>query len=256
MRFEKFEDLLDQDLSWRKREISELYMLAQRENKEVLLKSLILLLYAHWEGYIKKASKLYLVYVSYKNIPVDRLSENFRAIMLRNHISNCLERSEDFTLENELTFIKMYEKASQKFKVDVSVDDDMEASLIDTKHNLKDKIFRRIIRILGLHYKPSLETKKNYIDLHLLANRNSIGHGSAFNQVEQQEFTLSISDIGKLKAIIIQIIDSFRDELLAYADQELYLLTNSAKREAYENDREAYLQKEFKVIESLYRDEK
>lgn len=252
MRYEKLEELLDQDLSWRKHEISDLFLLAQREEKEVLLKSLILLLYAHWEGYIKKASKLYLQYVSNKNILVEELSENFRAIMLKNYISSCVESKDEFTLANELEFIRMYHNSRKKFKVQLNVDNDLEATLIDTKHNLKEKILRRIFLILGLEYKPALVTKKNYIDLHLLANRNGIGHGSAFNQVEQQDFTLTISDIGKLKAIILKIMDSFRDELLDYANYEYYLATNATLREAYEKERESYLQTEFKAIESAY----
>ena len=58
MKYEQLENLLDEDLGWRKVEISDLLFLAKETQKEVVLKSVILLLYAHWEGYIKKSSKL------------------------------------------------------------------------------------------------------------------------------------------------------------------------------------------------------
>ena len=56
MKYEQLENLLDEDLGWRKVEISDLLFLAKETQKEVVLKSVILLLYAHWEGYIKKSS--------------------------------------------------------------------------------------------------------------------------------------------------------------------------------------------------------
>lgn len=59
MRIEEFQDFLDRDLAWRKLEISQLFMILNTvESKEIIGKSMILLLYAHWEGFIKKSSKV------------------------------------------------------------------------------------------------------------------------------------------------------------------------------------------------------
>ena len=73
MKYEQLENLLDEDLGWRKVEISDLLFLAKETQKEVVLKSVILLLYAHWEGYIKKSSKLYIKYISEKKIKLTDL---------------------------------------------------------------------------------------------------------------------------------------------------------------------------------------
>ncbi|MGI5893709.1 MAG: MAE_28990/MAE_18760 family HEPN-like nuclease, partial [Candidatus Merdivicinus sp.] len=55
MRIEEFQDFLEKDLAWRKMEISQLLMiLNSAETKDIIGKSIILLLYAHWEGFIKK----------------------------------------------------------------------------------------------------------------------------------------------------------------------------------------------------------
>ena len=65
MRVDEFQDFLNKDLAWRKMEISQLFgILSTAESKAVVCKSMILLLYAHWEGFIKKSSKCYLKYVS------------------------------------------------------------------------------------------------------------------------------------------------------------------------------------------------
>lgn len=67
MTIDQFEDYIDDDLAWRKLEISQLFMILNTvESKEIIGKSMILLLYAHWEGFIKNSSKCYLKYVSDK----------------------------------------------------------------------------------------------------------------------------------------------------------------------------------------------
>ena len=64
MEIQEFEDKIIDDWTWRKREVSDLILFAEKEENIVLLKSIILLLYAHWEGYIKKCAKTYLKYIS------------------------------------------------------------------------------------------------------------------------------------------------------------------------------------------------
>lgn len=69
MRINEFQDFMNEDLSWRKMEVAQLFgILNTVESKEIVCKSMILLLYAHWEGFIKKSSKCYLKYVSDKNV--------------------------------------------------------------------------------------------------------------------------------------------------------------------------------------------
>jgi hypothetical protein len=252
MRYEQFESFLDDDLSWRKKEVSELFLLAKDNiDKETLQKSLILLLYAHWEGYIKKSSKLYIKYISEKKIKINQLSNNFTAIVLKSQISKCIDESKNLTLENELTFMSSFiKKQEKKFKVNIDPDNDFEKTIIDTQSNLKPKVFKTIIKILGLSYKSAIETREHYINSHLLANRNCIGHGSPFDEDSQDDFSLNIDDIEKLKKIIFSIIDNFRDELLDYVDGELYKIANESQRLAYIEQKEQELERIFTGIES------
>jgi hypothetical protein len=57
MKIEELEEALQKDLAWRKKEVSDLWLICQEKNIEVILKSFLLILYAHWEGYIKQSSK-------------------------------------------------------------------------------------------------------------------------------------------------------------------------------------------------------
>ena len=67
----------------RKLEISDLILIAEKEENLVLLKSLILLLYSHWEGYIKKSSKTYLKFIAENKFKLCDLTDNFRAVALK-----------------------------------------------------------------------------------------------------------------------------------------------------------------------------
>ena len=251
MRYDDFADTLDKDLGWRKKEISDLFFIIQQNNSEVLFKSMILLLYAHWEGFIKRSSKLYLKYISDKNILVDSLSMNFKAILMKHHVRSCISQHRSSTIDTELSFIEVYRNKNKKFRVKVDLENNIANSLIDTEHNLKGKIFQRILKTLGLEYKPVYQTKKQIIDRHLLANRNCIGHGDSFDDSEEN-FSLSLRDIDKLKSVILKLIDSFRDDLLEYSFKEYYLKSNNDERLAYEKARESQLGKEFSAIDQRF----
>lgn len=253
MRYDQFETHLDEDLSWRKVEISDLLLLAKESSKEVLLKSVILLLYAHWEGYIKKSSKLYLKYISEEKLNLSDLSFNFTAVSLKSHVSRCIDTKDKLTLANELIFVSNFKKIeNKKFKLNIDLENNLDNDIIDTQSNLKPKVFKNIIEILGLTYKEALSAREHYINSQLLANRNAIGHGGKFDPTHQNDFSLEISDIEKLKSIIFSIIDSFRDELLEYVYNQFYLESNLDKRLEFELSKEVELEKLFLNIEEKY----
>lgn len=255
MTYEQFEKFLHDDLSWRKKEISDLYMISCKNNSEILLKSMILVLYAHWEGYIKKSSKLYIKFIEEESIKVSKLTTNFKAISLKKIAGQCIEFNDKLTLSHELDLIKLYETVgNKKFKVDIEPNDDIESSIIDTNHNLKPKVFKNIINILGLRYNDSYKTREVYINSHLLANRNAIGHGSKFEQEKQIDFSLTIEDVERLKQFIMQILDFHTDTLLDYVENEFYLESNYEEKIKYDENRDLELHKKLEELENIEED--
>lgn len=251
MTYDQLEQFLDEDLAWRKKEISELYLIYKDVEAEVLLKSLILLLYAHWEGYIKKSSKVYLKYIVEKKVQLKDLQENFKAVALKANISRCISSEESLNLENELSFMDKYLLFQEKkFKVGINPDLDQDNSIIDTQSNLKPKILANIFKILGLSFKSAISTREHYIDTYLIRSRNTIGHGSKFKETEDGDFDLKIEDITKLKDIIFSIIDCFQEELLEYAHKEFYLICNKESKDEFIASQEEKLEKIFSNIES------
>ena len=84
---EQLIDRIGEELIWRRKELTELRALVQEYDGElrsrVLIRSAVALLYAHWEGFVKKSSSYYLEFVASNRLPFRRLAPNFVALTLR-----------------------------------------------------------------------------------------------------------------------------------------------------------------------------
>ena len=79
-----FSTQITQDRSWRLREISDLKTAIDRADdnlRRVLLRALITICYAHWEGYVRFAARKYLEHVALRKIQYGDLDRQF----LRNY---------------------------------------------------------------------------------------------------------------------------------------------------------------------------
>lgn len=253
MKIEEFEEALQKDLAWRKKEISELWLICQEKNIEVILKSFLLMLYAHWEGYIKQSSKLYLKFISEHSLKHKQLTLNYKAITLKGLISSCVKDNESFSLSNEVKLLnKLIDKEETKFSVSKNFDKDKDKTIIDTQSNLKPKVFDGICQTLGLEYKTCLQIREHYLNEQLIKNRNAIGHGSPIDLSSIDDFDLNLGSLAKLKDIIFAIINSFQDDLLQYATEKYYLIEKAEDKNIYDERSSRELEKLFQDIESRY----
>jgi hypothetical protein len=220
----------------------------------VLLKSLILLLYSHWEGYIKKSSKTYLKFIAENKFKLCDLTDNFRAVALKGISKEIVSSNETLTLQNELNYIKQYSKIDNHtldhhIKIDLEIEKDK--SIVDTQDNLNPKVFKNILEIIGLTYKIEYESREKFIEKYLLGNRNSIGHGNKKLLLED-DFNMEIMSIKKLRDVIISIIENFRDEVIEYSRKEYFLKQNSEKAKEFLLKQSIELEASFKEIEIKY----
>lgn len=254
MNYKQLEDLVFEDWTWRKIEISDLILIAEKEENEVLLKSIILLLYAHWEGYIKKTSKTYVKYIADNKFNIAELTENFKAISLKGLAKEVLASSSTLTLSNELKLTLKYSQIGN-YTLDklikIDLDNEKDKSIIDTQDNLNPAVFRNILELIGLRYKKEYETRERFIEKQLLANRNSIGHGNKKMLVDE-DFNIEILSIKKLRDIIISFIENFRDEILEYSKSSYFLHSNVDKCKNFCEEMETKLASTFKEIETRY----
>lgn len=228
LNLDSFIETVNDDLLWRKKEVSDLIFLHNDDNNFLILKSAILLIYSHWEGYVKNISKQYLILVSDLDLPLSKLCLNFEAIDIKGSIKNCLTSSESLSLTNELDFLnRLYDDEQKKFKLPSSFRKDKDKTVINTRDNLNIETFQAFLKIIGVSNFDPLLARITYVDEKLLTNRNIIAHGSKLHP-KAKTFDMDIIEIKKLRDLIILIMEQLRDELIYFAEKELYLHENQS----------------------------
>lgn len=192
-------DKIATELVWRRKELTDLRALVQQFDGElrskVLIRCAIALLYAHWEGFVKKTSAYYLEYVASHRLPYKKLAPNFVALTLKFKFSE-LSASEKISGGNALAdfFCTSLDRQSNvPYK-----------NIVDTKSNLSSKVLLDILSALGLNH-SLFSTKLNFIDTNLVNPRNHVAHGEILE--------LNTDEYLELHDGVISLIETFRTEI-------------------------------------------
>jgi hypothetical protein len=102
---------LDDDLAWRRKELSSLRLMAERTKYRPrllgpILRAGIALLYAHWEGFIKTSSEAYLEFVSRQGLVNSDLADNFLAISARGPLTQMAQSAQQSYALNVVGFFR------------------------------------------------------------------------------------------------------------------------------------------------------
>ena len=208
---EELQSKIDKDLAWRKKELSEIKFLIDRSTEGTLpinLRIGIVIIYAHWEGFIKNGGDWYVNFLKQKGLKFSELRENFIALALRGNFKAC-GTTEKTSIHHSIVKILInglddiapipYEKA------------------IKTNSNLDYETFHEIVFTLGLDDK-NFELRKNLINEVLLEQRNTIAHG--------QRYMVERTDFDVLYEKIIPLLEQYKFEILNSAQNELYKRNN------------------------------
>jgi hypothetical protein len=159
------------DRTWRIREISDLSDAVQRADaisQRVLLRALVTICYAHWEGYVRYSAQKYIEHIAIKKLAFSTLSAQFT----RNYFLPRLSAlsSSKVKLRGKCELIdEILELSSKKFSR-------INPDLINTRSNLSFEVFSDICIICDLP-PDLLSDKQAFIDIILLKRRNAIAHG-------------------------------------------------------------------------------
>lgn len=170
---DEFVTEITEDRTWRLREISDLKAAVNRADfnlRRVLLRAAITVCYAHWEGYIRFASKSYLKYVARRSFAYGELQIQFtrnrflpKLAALANSKTTITDRCN--LIDSILSCSKdRFGRASDE--------------LVNTKANLNFLTFSDICRVCNVPIE-SFSDKEAFIDIFLLKRRNEIAHGEA-----------------------------------------------------------------------------
>jgi len=186
------EDLVDriaQDHVWRLREISELKNLIEERSiselrKRVLCRAGVALLYAHWEGFVKKSGTYFLEYVAFQRHNISELRSNFITLLVRGKIDKASE-SKKYSAFDEVTRY-IIENQNTRARIPYK-------NVVDTQSNLSTNVLKEIMWCLGLDYQL-YEPKEKIIDLKLVGRRNHVAHGESI-EIDIEDFLEMVDEV-------------------------------------------------------------
>lgn len=162
------QDILLNELTWRRQELSDIKSVVEQIDsesiKKVILRTWIVLLYAHWEGFIKEVTQKYIREVNKLGIRAGRMSHNLAQCIFLEQLKGM---SENKTYKSYADiYSKIMKKRGERCKI---------SETINTKSNLTKKIFEDILFLVDIDESWYLP-KYNFID-DLVNMRNEIAHG-------------------------------------------------------------------------------
>lgn len=180
---------------------------ADRSPNEIstLLRAAIVMLYAHWEGFIKGATEKYIKAINKRGLQGSQISYKWAR-----HIC-CEDLIRIGESKKNSTFYELYKKIMGKQKSKCHLHED-----IDTKSNLNSEIFRDILFLTEIDTEK-YSTKFNLID-EVVNLRNNIAHGkgNSINVIKYEEIYHDIIDI--LDCYKNSIIENYYNDVFINKD--------------------------------------
>lgn len=198
---------LDDELAWRVKELQNLKLSLKSSSglgEPTLIRAGVAMLYAHWEGFIKNASLLYLKHVNDQRLKYDELEPCFVVFGAKRHLEH-VSRSR----KSELN-IRAVEFFANHMgdRANLSL-----ASAVNTESNLRSHVFENIACSLGIDSAP-YSTKFNLVDTSLVDKRNSIAHGE-YLAIGPEQYRSLVDEI-------LQLMRQYKDDLMNAAAMKLY----------------------------------
>lgn len=202
---DELQDRVNNDIAQRKKEIINLkglLMKAKDKNELLLAKCLVVMSYSHWEGFVKNASRYYMMYIRQKGFSSDRYSQNLRSSLFYRQI---MKNTDSVVNKIVLTEDCLYNNR------DLIIDED---DLCDTESNLDYKTLKKILYNVGLR-STVFDTKEIFINERIVGDRNKFAHG------ELQPYTTK--EAMEIADEVIDLMDKYKTEIDNAADLTSYL---------------------------------
>lgn len=214
----EFRSDMEESLSWRVNEIVTLKNLLREDNRVPVVKTLIVMLYAHFEGFFKDCLECYIKYINSTELPLSRFNNSIITASLNREYAafenmnrKCKELTSvppteeflhKFHRRRELTQKLVSDYLNRKIRIDEKI--------INTKSNLDYSVVQENMYVLGLDYNYFSEKQNNITQLVRL--RNSVAHGSQKEPIEFTQFEKIEKDIFEIMEEIIIYLFQFCSE--------------------------------------------
>ncbi|MGH8071150.1 MAG: MAE_28990/MAE_18760 family HEPN-like nuclease [Candidatus Entotheonellia bacterium] len=215
---------LEDEQTWRQNEIrflrNQLANVSDPSEKMQFRRALVLMLYAHYEGYCKFALLQYLKTINQEAIRCEEAtsaivagawSRIFTAMERGDQTSEIFRNSlpEDARLHRFARRRDFIEQFSEFAKQIARIPEET----IDTESNLHPIVMQKNLYLLGLDH--NLFSKHDGDILHLIYRRNNISHGS-------DKMGLTESEYERLESAVFKIMDDLMDIVMEAMQKERY----------------------------------
>jgi len=169
---------------------------ADQFSKHALLRALVAMSYAHWEGYVRTCANRYFEHLTLRKKPFIELERQIYVNSFLGRI-DALHRGR-VSLDERCKLINdILDNGSVRFSF-------LNPDLIDTKSNLNTDVIKDICTICGVE-SDFFEQNRTFLDVLLLKRRNAIAHG-------QQEY-IQTDEIDGFVAKALDLMSFFRNLL-------------------------------------------
>lgn len=204
----QLQDALDAEYSWRLKEIADLKLSVRRIrgfSDKTLIRAGVALTYAHWEGFIKKASNVYITYLNSQRLTYREVADCYAVTSLKSRLKTIEEAKKAEATQEAFRYIKDHLDDRIHMKI---------GNAINTESNLGSGVFKNILISLGIEVKR-YEAKFNLIDESLVKRRNKIAHG--------EQLDIDTADWRKLADEVLSLIKAFKTDIENQATEKGYL---------------------------------
>jgi hypothetical protein len=192
-------DALDEEFAWRKKELHSIKAAVsanENTNKEAtFVRAAMAMLYAHWEGFIRKVGTNYLQFV-YRQRLKNNEAAPFVVALSAGRVIDAAMASRKAEARG-----KLVEFFSTRLDDRGQIQWD---AVVNTKSNLSSAVLKEIVETLALDYRP-FQSREKLIDEKLLRNRNHIAHG--------QYLTVSPAEYHQIHGAVFEMMEEFRDQV-------------------------------------------
>lgn len=205
-----FSRILDAEMTWRRKELSDIkaaIKAADRFSQPPLLKAIVAMSYAHWEGYVRTCANRYFEHLTLRKRPFSDFERQIYVNSILGRL-DALHRGRASVIDRCKLVNDILDGATKRFS---SVSD----GLVDTRSNLNTDVMIDICLICGIE-SGHFESNRTFIDVLLLKRRNNIAHG-------QQE-DIRADEIDDFVARVLALMEYFR----ALLENKIYMKTYAA----------------------------
>lgn len=191
--------ILDADLTWRRKELSDMkaaVRAADATSKSPLLRAIIAMSYAHWEGYVRTCANRYFQHLTLRKKPFVEFERQIYVNSLLARL-DALHQSRASLKERCQLVNDIIDGGNGNFSF-------VNPELVDTRSNLNTDVIADICIVCGVD-SQHFEDNRTFLDVLLLKRRNAIAHG-------QQEY-IQASEVDDLVAKTLSLMSAFRNLL-------------------------------------------